>query len=107
MALILTDIQKVALTVSAVDAAGNPAQIENVSWQSSNVDILTVAVEQSDDKKAVATTVGPLGTAQIQVTADARIGEGVVELTGVLDVEVVASEATTLSIVPGTPESRI
>ena len=105
MAIQLTDIQKVTLSISAVDAAGNPAPIENATWVSSNPAVLTV-VASTDGLSAVATTVGPLGNAQVQVSADARIGEGEVVLQGVLDVEVIASEATALNIAAGTPESR-
>lgn len=106
MAIQLTDIQKVTLSISAVDAAGNPAPIENALWASSNPSVLTIT-ENPDGLTAVAETVGPLGNAQIQVSADARIGEGEVVLQGVLDVEVIASEATALNIAAGTPESRL
>ncbi len=106
MAIQLTDIQKVSLAISAVDAAGNPAPIENATWVSSNETVLTV-VASVDGLSAVATTVGPLGTAQVQVSADARIGAEEVILQGVLDVEVIASEATALNVTAGTPESRL
>lgn len=106
MALQLTDIQKVTLSISAVSAAGNPAPIENAVWASSNPAVLTV-VASSDGLSAIATTVGPLGNAQVQVSADARIGAEEILLQGVLDVEVIASEATALNIAAGTPESRL
>jgi len=106
MAIQLTDIQRVSLSISAVDAAGNPAPIENATWVSSNPAVLTVTASV-DGLSAVAETVGPLGNAQVQVSADARIGEGEVVLQGVLDVEVIASEATALNIAAGTPESRL
>jgi hypothetical protein len=106
MAIQLTDIQKVALSISAVDAAGNPAPIETVSWVSSDTNILTVEAS-ADGLSAVATTVGPLGTAQVQVTADVRMGVGEVNLQGILDVEVIASEAVALNIAAGVPESRL
>lgn len=102
----LTDIQKVSLAISAVSAAGNPAPIENAVWASSDESILLVEAAP-DGLSAVATTVGPLGNAQVQVSADARIGEGEVPLQGILDVEVISSEAAALSIAPGVPESRL
>lgn len=106
MAIQLTDIQKVTLSISAVDAAGNSAPIENAAWVSSNPAVLTVTASL-DGLSAVAETVGPLGNAQVQVSADARIGEGEVNLQGILDVEVVASEAVSLNVAAGTPESRL
>jgi len=106
MAIQLTDVQKVALSISAVDAAGNPAPIENATWQSSNPAVLSVTAS-TDGLSAVATTAGQLGTAQVQVSVDARIGEGEVVLQGVLDVEVIASEATALNVAAGVPESRL
>jgi len=106
MAIQLTDIQKVTLSISAVDAAGNPAPIENATWVSSDPTVLTVTAD-ANGLTAVAETVGPLGNVQVQVNADARIGEGEVLLQGVLDVEVIASEATALTVAAGTPESRL
>lgn len=99
----LTDIQKVKIgPVTAVDAKGNPAPIEGVTFTSSDVAI--VAVVDNGDGTATATAVGPLGTAQVRVDADAQIGDGVVPLTGLVDLEVVASEAVALSVAVGTPE---
>jgi len=106
MAIQLTDIQRVLLSISAIDAAGNTAPIENAAWVSSNPAVLTVTADASG-LSAIAETVGPLGNAQVQVSADARIGEGEVLLQGVLDVEVIASEATALTVAAGTPESRL
>jgi hypothetical protein len=106
MTLTLTDIQMVSLAIAPVSAAGNPAEVQSVVWASSDESILTV-VASEDGLSAVATTVGPLGTAQVTVTADADLGEGVVPLTGILDVVVVGSQAATLGVVAGTPESRL
>lgn len=105
MAFILSDIQKVALSITPVDGAGNPAPVEGVVWASSNEAVLTV-VAAEDGLSAVVTAVGPLGQAQVSVKADAQIGEGVVELTGVLDVDVVASQAVSLAVTAGTPEPK-
>lgn len=106
MTLTLTDIQKVSLSIAPVSAAGNPAPVENVVWTSSNPEVLEV-VASEDGLTAVASTVGPLGTAQVTVVADADLGEGVVPLTGILDVVVVGSQAVSLGVVAGTPEPRI
>jgi hypothetical protein len=104
--LLLTAVQKVSLSISPVDAAGNSAPVEDVSWSSSDESILTVTPSE-DGLSCVAETTGKLGVAQVVVKADARIGEDVNDLTGALDIEVVAAEAVSLGIAAGVPESRI
>jgi hypothetical protein len=106
MALTLTAVQQVGVSVSAVDAKGNPAPVENVQFSSSDEAILTVTVDPTDPTKATAVAVGTTGTAQVKVQADADIGEGIKNLTGLLDVEVVAAEAVSLGIAAGTPEDQ-
>lgn len=104
--LVLTDVQKVSLSISPVSAAGNPASIDGVpTWSTSDDTVLTLEVAE-DGLSAVALTTGKLGTAQVSVVADADLGEGVKELTGVLDVEVKASEAVSLELNAGTPENK-
>lgn len=106
MALVLTDEQRVSLAVAFVTAAGNPARVDGVPvWASSDETILIVE-PSADGLSAVATTVGPLGTAQVSVHADADLGEGVREVVGVLDIEVQAAEAVSASIAAGTPELK-
>ena len=103
--LILTDAQKVTLTISPVSAAGNPAPVQNPSWSVSDAEVLSVVVAE-DGLSAVVSTVGKLGDAQVSVTADADMGEGVKELTGVLDISVKASDAVSLNITAGNPEDK-
>lgn len=106
MAFILKDGQKVRLRLVAQDSEGNPANFQgDPLWVSSDpalVEILPEGVE------AVAVTVpGPgLGTATITATVDADLGEGVTEITGTLDIEVVAGDAAVVNLEPGTPENR-
>jgi hypothetical protein len=102
MALILQDDQKVELSIAPVTAEENPAQVESVTWVSSDTNILTLTAS-ADGMKAEAVTVGPLGVAQVQVTADADLGAGVVTLQGILDVQVVAGQAVSLGVSAGTP----
>ena len=106
MALILTDEQKVSLSVGFFTKAGNPANVDGTpTWASSDPAIVTVTPSE-DGRSAVATTVGPLGTAQVTVSADADLGEGVKLVTGVLDIEVRPAEAVSAGIVAGTPELK-
>lgn len=106
MSLVLTDEQKVSLGIRPTTAAGNPARIDGTpSWQSSDPGIVEV-VPVSDGLSAVATAVGPVGVAQVSVSVDADLGAGVRTLTAILDIEVVAAEASTVAITPGTPELK-
>ncbi len=61
-------------------------------------------VEAADDGlSAVVSALGPVGSAQVTVRADARMGAEVREIVGTLDVSLVAAEAATLRLVPGVP----
>jgi hypothetical protein len=102
MAFVLASDQLVTAQIKAVDAKGNPARIDGAPvWASSDEGVVTVIA--TDGETAAIAAVGPVGTAQVQVTVDADLGEGVRPLTGTLDVEVVASEAVAVTIVPGEP----
>jgi len=107
--IILTDEQKVSLTVSFKTAAGNPAVVDGVPvWASSDTAIISLEVA-ADGMSAVATTVGPLGTAQVSVTADADLDPGeaeIREVTATIDIDVRPAEATTVGIAAGTPEPK-
>lgn len=103
--LFITDLQKFSVSIVPVDGAGNPAPVENVVWSSSDPTILAVEAA-ADGLSAVATAVGPLGDAQLNVVADAQIGEGVTEISGTLAVKVTASQAVAVNLVPGTPEPK-
>lgn len=106
MMFILGDDQKVTLSIAPVDAAGNPAPVDGVpSWSLS--DTKYIGLEVADDgMSATAIAIGLLGTTQVQVAADADLGEGVVTINGTLDIEVVAGQAVGLSIAAGTPEPK-
>ncbi len=99
----LTTSQKVSVSVSGLDSKGFPAPLENVTFTSSDATIATVTSDGSSS--AVVTSVAP-GSVQIQVSADAKIGEGETILPGTLDVVVIPGEAVTLTIATGTPEEQ-
>lgn len=98
MAYVLQVGQEFDASVTYQDAHGNTAQVETETWTSSDDTVL--GVTDNGDGSATATA-GATGTAQVQLVADARFGEDVVELRAVLDVEVVAAEAVTAVITPG------
>jgi hypothetical protein len=104
MSVVLKDNQRVTASVSPVDARGNPAPIDGVPvWAVVGPAVLTLE-PSSDGLSCVATTTGELGVTQLTVTADADLGEGVVTISGLLDVEVIAGIAVGLSVAAGVPE---
>lgn len=106
MALVLTDAQKVTLSVSFTTKAGNPAPVDGApQWVSSDPSVIQV-VQSEDGLSAEAITVGPLGTAQVSVVADADLGEGTTAITGVLDIEVKASAAVFAIVAAGAPVEK-
>lgn len=106
MALVLTDAQKVALSVAFTTKAGNPASVDGApQWVSSDPTVIQV-VQSEDGLSAEAIAVGPLGVAQVSVTADADLGEGVSTITGVLDIEVKASQAVFAIVAAAAPADK-
>lgn len=97
MAFQLRDDGSASATVSAKDSKGNPATVQAPSWASSDETILSVTAS-ADGMSATVGAVGPLGTAQVQFSCDADLGEGVRTLTGSADVEVLAGEAAVIEI---------
>ncbi len=78
--------------VVATDNFNNPAEIEGLAFSANDASKLSVTADAEPNVFAV-TSLGPAGTAQVTVTADALIGEGTEEITGVLDVTVLAGKA--------------
>jgi len=104
--LVLPNDHKVTASIQPVDAKGNPATIDGLaSWSSSSTDIVTVTNISTDSLSADVVPGTALGTAQINVTADADLGGGVTTINGVLDVQVVAGQAVgfTISTAPPVP----
>lgn len=100
----LTDLQKATAVITVLDAKGNPAPLDGApQWSSSDPSIVAV-VPSPDGLSAVIQAAGPTGTAQVRVDADADLGASIVPLQGVLDVEVVASQAVSIAVNPGPAE---
>lgn len=97
MAFQITDSGSASASVIAKTAAGNPATIDSPTWASSDPAILLVTASE-DGLTATVAAVGPVGTAQVQFSCDADIGEGERTLTGFADVEVIAGEAAVVEI---------
>jgi hypothetical protein len=101
MTLVLADDQQVTLAVSGTDDRGNPAPLDpsvQVIWAVSDTTLLSV-VPSTDTLSCVIASLGPLGTAQVTVSATINNNQ----VMGTLDVQIVNSAAVTLSITPGVP----
>lgn len=104
--LLLTNAQKVKLSIQPVDQYGNPARVDGVpTWNNSDETIGTLTAA-ADGMSADFVTAGPVGTVQVSVTADADLGGGTRSISGTLDIQVEPSEAVSISINAGTPEAR-
>lgn len=101
----LTDVQEVSLLVAGESAAGNPAALEGIAVTSSDETVITVSTGEAENEFWLSST-GKVGTSQIQVKADARIGPGVSELLGVETLNVVGGEAIKLNLQFGEPSDR-
>ncbi|MET0785346.1 MAG: hypothetical protein ABWY25_01400 [Paenisporosarcina sp.] len=102
MALIMTATQECPLEVKFKDSKGNEVPAENIVWGSSDEAIVKVNANDAEPQKAIAVSVA-VGTGQVNVKADARVGTGTNEITGLLVVEILPAEATVVEISAGTP----
>jgi hypothetical protein len=100
--LILTDTQDCPLSVVARDRKGAVAQLQGMTWESSDPTVFTVVQDAADPTKALASAVSP-GTGVVTFTGDADLSDGVVNIIGTLDVVVGAGQASVVEITAGTP----
>jgi len=84
--------------LSAVDRLGNPAQVEagSVQFSSSDESVFRAEQDPENEKVVKVVAVGP-GVAQLDYSADADLGEGVVTITGFTGVEVTPAQAVGFS----------
>ncbi len=101
MLITITNEQKVLVTLAPTTAAGNPATLDGVAaWSVVSGD---ATLEVAEDGLSAYLVSGEADvTSQVEVTADADLGEGVVTLTDVIDLAVVAAQASALGLVVDT-----
>lgn len=101
----LTDTQQVTLSLDIRNKKGNPADVDGApQWSSSNPAVATV--EPSADGKSALVKAQTPGDTTIAAVADADLGSGVVEITGIEQVQVKAGQAVTVGFVAGVPEEQ-
>lgn len=107
MAATLTDTEKLPGTLQTVNKKGQPTPVEDgtVDYSSSNEAVFTVTEDPNDETKFTVVGVGA-GTAQLNYSADADRGEGVVTITGFTDITVTPAQATGFNVTFGTPEEQ-
>lgn len=91
MQLILPIGRTATVELNATDVAGNKTEVENTLFSTTDDTIFMV-----DDEGKLTPT--GIGEAQLKVVTDALIGDGVVELSGDMDVKVVAGMAVTVAV---------
>ena len=90
----LGDTKRCYVGFTGVDGAGNAAPLEDVVLGSSNPDIMVVG--KDPELGLYFEAVGPLGTAQLQIQADAAPGADVATIYGTEDIEVVPTQAVSI-----------
>jgi hypothetical protein len=100
MLITITNEQKVQVSLAPVTQAGNPAVLDGVpSWSVTEGDATLEVAE--DGLSAFLVSGAASVNSKISVTADADLGEGVISITDVIDLAVVAATASALGIVAG------
>jgi hypothetical protein len=102
----LREDQQVQASFSVTDSQGNPALIDGTPEVVSSDESILTAILENDGVTVTIVPTGVLGSAQVQISADADLGAGVETISGVFDVEVVAGKAVSISLNPGTPTDR-
>lgn len=102
--VLISDEQKITLTMNPKTQAGHPAAVENPAWVSLDPSIVTA--EPSEDGLSCNLVSQGVGTTKIQVAADADLGEGVRTINTEFDFEVAAAEASDLGLSAGEPELK-
>ncbi|MFM7013145.1 MAG: hypothetical protein ACKO0Z_28075 [Betaproteobacteria bacterium] len=84
------------ISVVAKDAYGNVAKLDGaLQWENTNPEVAAMTVAE-DGMSAVIDFSDLAGTTQINFKGDADMGEGVIEVTGLVDFEVLPGNATVL-----------
>ena len=85
---------RATVSVQWNDQNGQPAKVDGpTTWVSSDAATLECVVATGNSQIANLFAPGPIGTVQIQATADADMGEGVRPVTSTIDITVIGGEA--------------
>lgn len=101
----ITNEEKVKITLHPTTPGGRPAEVDGEpEWE---VQAGNVTLEPSEDGMScdIISADDP-GNSEVIVRADADLGEGVVEISDVIHVQVDSAQATSLGLTAGSPEPR-
>lgn len=107
----LQDVQKVPYSLQAVDADGNPAQLEagdTVDVSSSDPASATVVPDATPAAGSVASgfVVGGAKLGTVQVNAAVKKADGSAGPTGAVSIDIVGGPAASISFSMGTPQAQ-
>lgn len=95
-----TNEEKVLITLEPTTAAGNAAEVESVTFTVISGD---ATIEEVEANKSYYVVSGTGGMNNIEVTADADLGEGVVTLSDGIEYFVIEAQASSMGFVASTP----
>lgn len=106
MAFELPATHQVNVAVEFRDRKNNPAPVDDVPvWSVDNSELLLLT-PAADGMSCLVAAVGPLGTANVTLQADADLGDGSTPVIGTLEVQITGGTATVVALTPGTPEEQ-
>jgi hypothetical protein len=105
--IILTDTQEVDLAIAPKDRKRKPAQVEGIPVWSTSDPLICSITPAADGLSCNVKATDNLGDVQISVVADADLGEGVENITGIEQISVVAGKAVTMGISAGIPREQV
>lgn len=106
MIIVLTNEQKIKVTVQPTTAAGNPAPIDGVPTFEVTAGDATVELIADEPNSAYLLSGAADQVSTIVVKADADLGEGVTEIAEEITLNVVQASANALGVVTGAPELK-
>jgi hypothetical protein len=90
--------KKLKVSIAIKDKFNNLAKVDGMpQWALSSADLGALAVSE-DGMSAEFQPVGAIGALKVQVKADADLGEGVKEILGELEIELLAGEAEIVAL---------
>lgn len=105
MKITITNEQQVQVTLTPVTQGGQPAPLDGVpTWEViSGNSTINVA---EDGKSATLISADDPGDTEILIKADADLGEGVVQVSDVIQLTVAGAQAASLGITVGEPTPK-
>lgn len=102
--LAITNEQKIQVKLNPTTAGGNPATLDGIpTWKVTSGD---ATIQSAEDGLSAYLVSGFVGASNIEVNADANLGEGVSNLTDVIALNVVPAEAAGLGLLAGDAEQK-